>query len=112
HVEPVGQADGQIDVRDSLVEPDHEKDHHEDGGDAVEDIDDAHHDSVDPPAGIGGDGAVADAKQQVDQPGHEGDEERDAGAGQEAGRQIAPQAVGAGPVAAVGGKVGVLVDLD
>ena len=81
------------------------QDHDDQEGHRVEGVDDAHHQGVEPPAGVAGDGAPDDADGHRNQRGDQADGERHAAAVEDAREHIAAEVVGAEPVGAGGRQV-------
>ena len=99
HVEPAHRADGDEDERQVAYEEGHQHDHEEHEGEGVEDLKHPHHQAVDPTSDEAGGRAVEGADDDGHHGPHDADHQRDAPAEQGAHEQIAPQAVGAEPVA-------------
>ena len=98
HVEPVGNAQGQVDVEQARLEDDHEQNDVEQHGNGIEDVDDMHHDLVRPAADEAGNAAVDDADEDVDQAGDEADGQGNAGAVEDADEEVTAQGIRTEPV--------------
>ena len=84
------------------VEQADQDDDQDNPGQGVEDIDEAHHQIVRPPARISGDQAVDHADEETDRSAHEPDQQGDAGPVHQAGHQVAAVEVGAQPMFGAG----------
>src|SRR5438270_7036893 len=67
HVEPGDRTDRDIDEGDVTAEHHGQHDDEEDEGNGVEDVDDAHHDRIDPALEKTGRGAPGDADDEADE---------------------------------------------
>ncbi len=99
HVEPAHRPDGEENEGQVATEEGHQHDHEEHEGEGVEDLKHAHHQAVDPAADEAGRGAVEGTDDDGHQGPHDADHQGDASAEQGTHEQVAPQAVGAEPVA-------------
>ena len=113
HVQPRDQADAEKQHEDRAAEDHQHQDQHEHEGNGHQDIDGAHHDSVQTPAVIARDRPIERADDHSDQRAHDPHHQRDAGALHCAGEEIAAVAVGAEVVAGLEGRhalVGIAAD--
>ena len=99
HVEPAHRPDGDKDERQIAAKEGDQHDDEEHEGEGVEDLQYPHHQAVDPTADKAGGGAIEGTDDDGHHGPHDADHQRDAPAEQGAHEQIAPQAVGAKPVA-------------
>ena len=108
HRQPVDRADDEVKDRDPadavlrepgldvfLAEDREQKDHDEDERYRVEDVDEPHHDVVDPAADVAGDRAVGDADHERHGGRDDADDERDARAPEDARQHVAAEFVAA-----------------
>ena len=99
HGEPLDAAEGDEEVEDAPPGDHHDQDDEEHEGQAVEHVDDSHHHAVDPPPDVARGRAVCHADYKAYERRHQPHGERHAGAVEQPRQQVAPQAVGAQPVA-------------
>jgi hypothetical protein len=104
HGQPFDRADGGEDQHDVALEDRQQEDDEEDEGQGIEHVDDAHHEVVDAPAQIAGDGAPGDPDEEADGGGDDADQQRDAQADQQAGEQVTALQVGAEDVHVLEGR--------
>ena len=103
HVHPGDQADADEQQFDVATEGDQQQDQEEHIGNGHHDVDEAHHQVVQPATEVAGDGAVQRADDDGDEGADDADHQRDLAAQSNAGKKVAAFVVGAEVVAGFNG---------